>query len=102
MLQSSIMAKKKTRRQHQFKHVKSNSLTNSPARSAEVVRPAAATTSPASAPTTIVTSHPFAYVLSDLRKVAVMGAGFVALQLILWYIFNATALGERIYSLVRL
>lgn len=94
MLQSSIMAKKKTRRQHQFKHVKSNSLTNSPARSAEVVRPAAATT--------IVTSHPFAYVLSDLRKVAVMGAGFVALQLILWYIFNATALGERIYSLVRL
>lgn len=38
---------------------------------------------------------------NDIRKVAVLAVGFVALQLALWWLFEHTGLGAAVYHLIK-
>jgi hypothetical protein len=38
----------------------------------------------------------------DVRRVLVLAASFVLLELVLWYLFSHTALGPAVYKLIKL
>ncbi len=96
------MAKKKKFKKHQFKQRNQADAPLAPAAmpSAEVAA-VTSTSVPKSVAPVVVESADLAFVKRDLRKVAVLAAGFVALQLILWYLFRSTALGSHVYSLIK-
>ena len=43
-------------------------------------------------------SRDFTYVISDLKRVLVLGSGLVALQFILWFLVNHTGAGIGIFN----
>lgn len=44
----------------------------------------------------------FAYVASDLRRITILATCFVALQVVLWYAFENTSLGDWVYKLIKI
>lgn len=92
------MAKKKSRKKHQFKYAEPTS---------------AATATPKPAVTSSATSARMAtgglqyqvnnldLIKGDIRKVAILATSFVLLQLVLWFVFNHTGLGPAVYHLVQ-
>ncbi len=93
------MAKKKSRKKHQFKH--SAPVASSPTRAAE---PAVVTREPAKSvpPVAAYEVENLSLIKQDVRKVAVLAAAFVALQAVLWFVFNYTSFGASVYHLIKL
>jgi hypothetical protein len=90
------MAKKKSskaNRKHQFKYA-------TPATGASA--PATATAgSGASVVAAAGSERDFSYVISDLRRTALLGGGLIVFQIVLWYLFNHTGLGPSVYNFVK-
>lgn len=105
VVQSVIMAKKKARKKHQFKHVRpaGPAASGVPAGARNSSAPAGTPPPASPARPALASADPaHAYVIGDVRRVVVMATGFVALQVALWYLLNSTELGERLYSLIKL
>ena len=83
------MAKKKQRKKHR------------PQRSAPAQAVAPSPVAEAQ-PARIVSVQPLGYVMSDIKKIGQLSLIFLAAQLLLWGLFQTTALGERVYSLFTL
>ena len=98
------MAKKKQSKKHKFKY--SEPTTQLRAADAGVM----ATLQSNGSQTTILrlptgrvvaaTTRDFSYVISDLRRILVLGVSLVLAELVLWYLFGHTGLGTYVYSLV--
>lgn len=104
------MAKKKNiSKKHKFKHVEAGSAqplaTVAPTDPA-TVSPAAKTAAPARAtapaPAYIGSGRDFRYVSTDLKRIGILAASLVALELVLYYVLQHTVLGTTVYSLVRI
>ena len=105
------MGKKKQRKKHQFKaaHVggaaipavqTSQHATPAARESAAVVaekRTKATRNSQA-----LAGVEDFGYVSVELKRVAILAVGLVALELILWVLFRQTGLGTRVYQTIKL
>jgi hypothetical protein len=97
------MAKKKTQgKKHKFKYVEptSNLGTVAPQANAGIsdgaqsrIRQVAAV---GGAP-----SRDFSYVGRDLRRISILLLSLVVLELVLWYLFSHTGLGNAVYNLVQ-
>jgi small neutral amino acid transporter SnatA (MarC family) len=101
------MAKKKKHKKRNFTHGNQTPVKSGTSPSADTPVPSATKPSrvPAmAAPASIADPHELthlAQIKSDIRKVAVLAASFVVFQII-WYLFEHTALGTHIYSLVKI
>jgi hypothetical protein len=99
------MGKKNSTKKHKFKHVEAGAGARGP----ELAATATSDGSPAGAKisrsTQTVTAgaigRDFSYVGSDLRRIGVMAALLVALELALYYVLVYTPAGAAIYSLVK-
>jgi hypothetical protein len=105
------MAKKKNQtKKHKFKYAQPDSGVSSHA-TAQVNESAAGQNQPQSKVRmdraanngTLAMSgvRDFSYVASDLRRVLLLAASLVALEVLLWLLFTHTGLGNAVYSLVR-
>jgi hypothetical protein len=47
-----------------------------------------------------VSGRDFSYVLTDLKRIFWLGVSLVLAELLLWYLFGHTGLGDSVYSLV--
>jgi ABC-type uncharacterized transport system permease subunit len=100
------MAKKKQTRKHRFKYATpevgvepvASGATNVPRETA--ARPVAPRSSSASS-IVAANTRDFSYVGHDLRRVAVLSVALVGLEVLLWYLFNHTALGPAVYQMVK-
>jgi hypothetical protein len=102
------MAKKKNiQKKHKFKHVETaNESTrpllseNSSAQADSLdridARPRPRST-PANGPVMSGTRD-FRYVVGDMKRIGVMAASLVALEIVLFYLFNHTGFGPAVYS----
>jgi ribose/xylose/arabinose/galactoside ABC-type transport system permease subunit len=103
------MAKKKHRKKHNFKYTTPSQVSPAPASatatSGTAAQPSKATAAvrPAAQGGSIVANlEEFSYVKRDLAKVGMLAVGFVALQFVLWYLFEHTGLGNSVYHLIKL
>ena len=97
----SPMAKKtKSNKKHRFKYAEPTG--GSELTQAAVQVPMATTAAPAkgtvAAPT--VASRDFTYVSVDVRRLSVFAVGLVALELLLWFTFTHTGVGDAVFNLV--
>jgi hypothetical protein len=103
------MAKKtKSTKKHRFKYAEPTGVA---ARPAESTLQETSSVAPSAKPNAVfkpqagaavVASRDFGYVTTDLRRLAVFAVGLIALELILWYLFEHTGLGAAVYGLIRL
>lgn len=100
------MAKKKSHRKHQFKHTAPAAhVAEKPTDLGPSIKPAAApklNTLKGSSTLEAEFGPGLSFVRHDLRKVGVLAAGFIAVELVLWYLLNHTGLGPAVYQLVKL
>ena len=100
----SAMAKKtKTSKKHRFKYAEP-SVSAAAAAAPVVAAPAPASKVPAAAAPALaeaatVAGRDFSYVGTDLRRVGVLAASLLALELVLWYLFGHTGVGNVVYNL---
>src|SRR6266403_3141305 len=99
------MAKKKYQsKKHRFKHAENDTghtdtIAGSQASVSDAPAEAAARVSrqrPVAAPAQVSTRD-FSYVSADLKRIVVMAAGLVALELVLWGLLGHTPLGDAVY-----
>ena len=97
------MAKKKQSKKHKFKY----SEPTSQLRPAEIPPPTlknngsqTAVLRPPVGKAATVQARDFSYVLSDLRRIFILGISLVLAELLLWYLFGHTGLGNSAYNLV--
>jgi hypothetical protein len=99
------MAKKKNiSKKHKFKHVEQGTAVSSSISSANT---AAATITTAKGPVTRkpvfvnqAVTRDFSYVVTDVRRIAVLAVSLVVLELVLAYVFSHTSIGPAIYKMV--
>ena len=98
------MSKKKSRKKHQFKYTSSQAgVVSAPeVGSGEPVNRAVAIPRKSQANAALAGVDNFDYVAGDVKRVAMLAAGFITLQVFLWYLFGHTTLGSTIYGLVKL
>jgi len=99
------MAKKKqSGKKHKFKYAEPNLTVQAPVSAAAG---AAMATSTAGASTSARlrpaagNDRDFGYVFGDLRRIVILAAILVSVELVLWYLFSYTGLGSSIYNLVK-
>ena len=102
----SPMAKKKySTKKHRFKHAEPSPAVLETRENGATPAPATATTAPAKPRVygggAAVSERDFSYVAVDLRRIAIMATGFILLEVILWYVFGHTGVGDSIYHLVQ-
>jgi hypothetical protein len=96
------MAKKKNiGKKHRFKHAEPSAAILDSSESGKGVSEAAVASRPRPTGGVAVVERDFSYVPIDLRRIGMMAAGFLCLQLILWYMFGHTSIGNAIYNLVQ-
>ncbi len=95
--------KKKSHKLHKKNQFKDASPTNSATTGEAQVKP-----TPVVAATKGVNSASLNYEIAnlhlikrDIRKVALLAGFFVALQLVLWFLFEHTGLGNAVYHLIK-
>ena len=93
------MSKKKSKKKHKFKHGQSPAAIG--------VSPVSPSGGSAAVSAAVVKRNAedvlnLGHVLSDVRRVAILGAGFIILQIALWYVFEHSALGPNVYNLIKL
>jgi hypothetical protein len=100
----SVMAKKKQSKKHHFKYTEPTvaaTLQMGGGRASHVGVKGPTTElkahSEASARLTLATRD-FSYVTVDVRRSAVLAVSLVALEVVLWYAFAHTGLGNMVYS----
>lgn len=97
------MAKKKQTKKHKFKYAAPTAGVGAPIAVAN--EPAAIPASrpvksrPSQTQTGVVTRN-FTYVGHDVRRVAIFAGGLIGVELILWWSFGHTGLGNAVYNLV--
>ena len=97
---AAMAKKKKQAKKHSFKYIDPTA--------ASVVASAGATQTAttegaAAAPgkprrEVAVTTRDFSYVNSDLRRIGVLAASLVALEVVLWLLFTHSGVGNSVYS----
>ena len=99
------MGKKNTAKKHKFKHVESGAGSRAPETLAQGVAapgtPRTNTLKSQAAGAASVSTRDFSYVGGDLRRIGVMAAALVALELALYYVIVYTPAGAAIYNLVK-
>ena len=93
------MAKKKQTKKHKFKYAAPATGMAPAALSPVDMTAGEAVVAPQRA-IGVVAGRNFAYVGHDLRRVGLLGGGLVAVELILWWAFGHTGLGNEVYNLV--
>lgn len=100
------MAKKKQLKKHKLKHgeqstgVVSNESQEAPKATPKVpATPSGVTKAITGAGN--VTERDFSYVGGDLRKILVLAVSLMAVELVLWFLFGHTGLGNAVYQAVR-
>jgi hypothetical protein len=102
------MAKKKShKKRHNIKAKKQSASSITPSTSQVAAAVSTTSASVAVAPavvknTTASTDSKLLYVRRDLVRIVWLVSGFVALELVLWYLFDHTGLGSSIYSLIKI
>ena len=93
------MAKKKNQgKKHRFKYAASSEVASlSVSSSATISSPVAQKRVVAST----ANIRDFSYVSEDLRRIAVWAGSLVALEVVLWYVFGHTGVGNSVYQLVQ-
>jgi hypothetical protein len=98
----SPMAKKKNiGRKHRFKHAEPSAAFLGSSDSGKGVSADIETGRPRTAGGVAVAERDFSYVPVDLRRIGMMATGFLCLQLLMWYLFGNTSIGNTIYNLVQ-
>jgi hypothetical protein len=96
------MAKKKySGKKHRFKHAEPSSTVLETRENGAAPASAAPNKPRVTGGGAAVAERDFSYVAGDLRRIAVMAAGFILLEVILWFVFGHTGLGDSIYHLVQ-
>ncbi|MBW4061385.1 hypothetical protein HJC99_02335 [Candidatus Saccharibacteria bacterium] len=94
------MAKKKSTKKHQFKYA-------APTTGVATAAPAAVETAASPFATPSLKSKPaaqatngrsFAYVTHDLQRISVFASILVAAELLLWWVFAHTSVGNTVYA----
>jgi hypothetical protein len=49
----------------------------------------------------VADTRDFSYVGADVRRIGVLAASLVALELVIWYLFGHTGLGNAVFNLVQ-
>ena len=93
------MAKKKQTKKHNFKYAAPATGVTTAVPTPVGTIAGEAVIAPKRAPG-VVAGRNFAYVGHDLRRVGLLGGGLVAVELILWWAFGHTGLGNAVYNLV--
>lgn len=95
---------KSGKKKHQFKYAQPAEPV---AAAASVEKAASEKLVGAKAPATNVMPEPItlpgrdlSYLPNDLRRIGVLAVGLIALEFLLWYLFNHTGLGPAVYKLV--
>jgi hypothetical protein len=101
----AAMAKKKTQsKKHKFKYAESGgSVVGSPHTEAMVHDHTSEAVSPRPdrAASIVSAGRDFSYVGADLRRIMVMAAFLIALEVALWGLLGHTGLGNSVYQLVK-
>jgi hypothetical protein len=99
------MAKKKNQsKKHKFKYSEptsemSASVTQTPA---PVTASNGATATRPQAQAVAASTRDFSYVISDLKRISVLLASLVVFELVLWYLFHHTGVGDSVRSVIKL
>lgn len=97
------MAKKKQTKKHKFKYV-APVTTGQTAAAEATTKPAAKSPREATAPVATVAApvetSQFSYVGGDIRRVGLLAIGLTLLELVLWWAFGHSGLGNAVYNLV--
>ena len=102
------MAKKnKSNKKHRFKYAEpATGVSQVPAvatvtaSSSDAPAGNSATPKAAAAAVSTVAGRDFSYVSTDLRRLSVLAVGLVALELVLWYLFTHTGIGDAVFNLI--
>jgi hypothetical protein len=99
------MAKKhKTTKKHRFKYTEPTGLNATQASAAPAV-PAttagSAKLASVAAASAVAAGRDFSYVGTDLRRLASLMVGLVALEAVLWYLLNHTGVGDVVFNLIQ-
>jgi hypothetical protein len=98
------MAKKKNQtKKHKFKYTEPTSGMTAQ-ETASAPAPVGGSVAPKGRPQVAVTAastRDFSYVYSDLRRIFLMAGSLVALELVLWYLFGHTGLGDAVLNAVK-
>ena len=97
------MAKKNQSKKHRFKYAEqppATSLVGLAPEHPQATQPLASVATVSSA--RMSPGRDFSYVGADLRRIAVMAAGLIAFETVLWYAFGHTGLSSSIYKLFNL
>lgn len=99
------MPKKKQTKKHKFKHGEQSAGVISPAESGAISKPKAVVSGPSISKQTTgsgsITARDFSYVASDLRKILVLALSLLGLELVLWFLFAHTGLGNTVYNSIQ-
>ncbi len=93
------MSSKKKHRKKQFK-AQQPKPQSAPQATVQVEAPTAAVITPTPQATAEV-AH-LSLINRDVRRVMVLAASFVGVEIILWYLFGHTGLGSAVYNLIKL
>lgn len=93
------MAKKKHKKKHNFKHSQSGSTRQAVS---DVVSKASPAASAAVVARPATVSNEWQLVRGDVRRVLILAAALITLELALWYVFNHTGLGVWLDGLIKL
>jgi hypothetical protein len=96
-----------SKKKHRKKQFKARSVTAPQAVTAPLAMPAAPVVPQAPAavvatPQSTEETVRLRLIRRDIRRVAVLAGSFVALQLVLWYLFGHTSLGNSVYQLIKI
>jgi len=98
------MAKKKNQsKKHKFKYTDPAAATMADPASAGDATTAAAGSAPARARQAVAVgpTRDFNYVGGDLRRILILAVALVGIELVLWFLFTHTGVGNQVYSLVK-
>jgi hypothetical protein len=97
------MAKKKQSKKHKFKYSEPTTELRPADSSLPTLKTGGNQTTvlrPPAGRMAAIQSRDFSYVLSDLKRIFVLGVSLVLAELLLWYLFGHTGLGSTVYNLV--
>ncbi len=98
-----IMAKKsKATKKHKFKHVEATRTIETVVSRTEVEVAEASSEAARPAATVLVANPAVVYLTTDLRRISLLIVILVALQLLLWFVFNTTTLDDQIYRALKI
>ena len=96
------MAKKKQTKKHNFKYSSPTTTGDIPLSSiSQPGSPEIASKFKSSKPAMSLSEN-FSYVSHDLRRIAIFAGALIAVEIIVWWSFDHTSLGNSVYSLIKL